>query len=277
MKKLGLWMMAAILLCGSVVTFVACRGNHLEDIIGNVDNGYTGDKTAVLIKAIQDAAKVKIDYKWAGADKSIEFQYDADEGKFSITGDAPLGHIKYDLRYDENTKKVIFTAIDIYIDGGSVIGCRPYFAIIFNVSDDKYSVVNYVEGYDFEKVYINNEDVTNVLTNACPNKVNMETSTNPGTVLFHVNYAEGETWADIYERYKDADVYEAYSVFNGGGDDASVTLMYLGTAYNGGTNYDLLYDNYNDNPTNASVKYGHKVGQYSDGSATGTYVMKNPT
>ena len=270
-------MLAAILLCGSVATFVACRGNSLEDIIGNVDNGTTGDKTAVLIKAIQDAAKVKIDYKWAGADKSIEFQYDADEGKFSITGDAPSDNIKYDLRYDENTKKVIFTAIDIYIDGGSVIGCRPYFAIIFNVSDDKYSVVNYVEGYDFEKVYINNEDVTNVLTNACPNKVKMVTIDNDGeNLLFNVYYAEGETWADIYERYKDADVYEAYSVFNGGGDDASVKLMYLGTAYYGGTDYYLLYANYNDDPTNANVKYGHKVGQYSDGNATDTYVMDEP-
>ena len=272
MKKLGLWMMAAILLCGSVVTFIACRGNSLEDIIGNVDNGSTGDKTAVLIKAIQDAAKVKIDYKWAGADKSIEFQYDADEGKFSITG-APSGNIKYDLRYDENTKKVIFTAVDIYIDGGSVIGCRPYFAIIFNVSDDKYSVVNYVEGYDFEKVYINNEDVTNVLTNACPNKVKMVTIDNDGEhLLFNVYYAEGETWADIYERYKDADVYEAYSVFNGGGDDASVTLMYLGTSYyDSSKNYDLYYNN------NTPVKYGHTVGQFSDGNDTDTYVMVIPT
>lgn len=261
-------MMAAILLCGSVATFVACRGNSLEDIIGNVDNGSTGDKTAVLIKAIQDGAKVKIDYKWGGADKSIEFQYDADEGKFSITG-APSGNIKYDLRYDENTKKVIFTATDMYIDGGSVIGSKPYFAIIFNVSDDNYSVVNYVYGYDFEKVYINNEDVTNVLTNACPNKVQM--ITNPGSTqnrLFYVYYAEGETWADIYKRYKEADVSGIYSVFNVGEDNASVTLRYLGTIYyNSSQNYDLYYNN------NTPVKYGHTVGQFSDGNDTDTYVM----
>ena len=249
MKKLGLWMLAAILLCGSVVTFVACRGNSLEDIIGNVDNG-SGNSDAVkkwILESLTDGAVFKIGFTDGTQTLYIKYQYDADGNVFTKIAEGSSANITPFINYDKETG--IITAKIVYSNGSTT---EDRFGVIFNAQTNEYSKVNCNASYDFESILLCNDDeeidLTAKLTDACPKKATVEGAAD----LFYVYYASGETWEDVAKRY--TQVFGADKLLQEGTGDNNVSLKW-GSVQN-------LY--YRDVIT--PVKYNYIVGKEADGT-----------
>lgn len=199
MKKLGLWMLAAILLCGSVVTFVACRGNSLEDIIGNSDNTVPEEVIKELLGALDDDAEIIFNIKYGDTEWNpvlkkeggnyVLQNVDANP-KINSTSSYKLYPT---LSYDEETKHIVFLVTETY-------GITPYIGIIFDVEKNTYAVVNFNATIEFNGITIKGDEKFNKITNALAKKA---TVVNQGDTenLFYVYYNDGEKWSDIYDRY----------------------------------------------------------------------------
>ena len=259
MKKLGLWMMAAILLCGSVVTFIACRGNSLEDIIGNVDNG-SGNSDAVmnLLELVQNAETITITVKYASVNYELTFKKENGEFEFQAPDGASMGDLvnsTFDLSI-ENEKELIFSVYSIYAGYTNA----PYFGIIVDAEKKEYSRVNYNANYDFVSIKIDGQSVD--ITDACPNK-----SVVKGTDdydIFFVYYASGETWADVAKRYSKA-FGENKTIREGtGGNNVFMFKWEFPTTSADFSTYNIEYNFTGD----VLVHYDYIVGKKADNTTT---------
>ena len=253
MKKLGLWMMAAILLCGSVVTFVACRGNSLEDIIGNVDNGSgNSDEVKTLLELIQNAETIIVTVKYMDNNTDLEFKkengsfvYQGPDGPAQSTWESTF----YTLRI-ENEKELIFNAYLVYSSNA------PYFGVIVDAEKKEFSRVNYNASYDLVSIKIDGQSVE--LTDACPNKAVVKATDNND--MFYVYYASGETWEDVVNRYAKAFGGSNVVIVVGTGNN-TVSLWRL----NSGA-YEKFNLKYNIDGDVVPVKYSYIVGKREDGT-----------
>ena len=252
-------MLAAILLCGSVVTFVACRGNSLEDIIGNSDNTVPADLIKELLGALDDNAEITFDIKYNGNAWHPVLKKDGDVFVLQNPSDNPdipsnSYHLNPTLTYDVATKHIVLSVFDSYTDD-----LTPYIGIIFDVEKNTYAVVNYNANIDFLGITIKNNEGKSVekIKNGLANKATVLNS--DGTdELFYVYYNDGEKWDDIYNRYKEA--FGTYCPIQAKAADDS-ELKYK-KSYASATWYRLTYENNGD----AHVKYNEEVGKDSEGT-----------
>ena len=255
MKKLGLWMLAAILLCGSVVTFVACRGNSLEDIIGNVDNGSgNSDEVNKLLALVQNAETITITVNYASVPTDLTFKKENGSFVFQVPDGASMGdyntsNVKLKI---ENEKELIFSVYSLYGENANA----PFFAVIVDAEKKEYSRVNYNANYDFVSIKIDGQSVD--ITDACPKK-NLVVG---NEALFYVYYASGETWEDVAKRYSKAFGKDKTIVEETGDNSVYLKWNNYPTSSTGTSTYNLRYKN----DGYALAKYNHIVGKKADGT-----------
>ncbi len=254
-------MLAAILLCGSVVTFVACRGNSLEDIIGNSDNTVPENVIKELLGAIEPNAEIVIKFKIGDNEYNVKLKKDPEEAGYTVEtpdGDLPNDvsgshRIRPEMNYDEANNHLVFT-----INAGNEN--IPYMGIIFDVNNNTYSQVNFQASYEFKSITVNDEvkAPSDKIKDVCPQKALVKGTGTEGT-LFYVFYSPNETWADVVKRYTEA--FGANITLKEGTGDNIVSLKW----YGGGLtqNYNLKYNLDGDV---VPAKYNYIVGKKADGT-----------
>ena len=247
-------MLAAILLCGSVVTFVACRGNSLEDIIGNSDNTVPEEVIKELLGALDDNAEITFDIKYKGGEwhpvlKKVNGEYELQNP--DVRPVTSSGFLNPALSYDAAKNHIIFAIIDTHYN-------TPMIGVIFDVETNSYAVANYDSSVEFLGVTIKGDEKveSNKIKNALAKTTTVVSVNNTDeNELFYVYYNDGETWDDIYNRYKEA--FGTNCPIKAKADaDSNIFAFYWSGSWNHGLKYDA------DNPTKA--KYDEKVGINAD-------------
>lgn len=256
-------MLAAILLCGSVVTFVACRGNSLEDIIGNSDNT---TNLARLADAIKNNASVTIQYSLYGDTdpRTATFKFNGTSFDFdnaAITIPAGMGYkLRPELEYTAEDGGYIYFRLyasnaTSYASGTRYVDSEKVVLFVdFSIQNNEYYAYG-VPGFTFKVMKVENLDVD--IKNSCPNEAKIDIkladgvtdALNPNTP-FIVSYSDDiNKWLDVANAYTGFLNNKVLAVF---GDYTTGNYqMYVNLCF-----YDFIYG---DNVTS-----GHYFAIYDD-------------
>ena len=212
-------MLAAILLCGSVVTFVACRGNSLEDIIGNSDNA---TNLARLADAIKNNASVTIQYSLYGdtEPRTATFKFNGTSFDFDNAAITIPAGMNYKLRpeLEYTTFDGGFIYFRLFASQPAAAGTRTAASdptekivlfVAFGIQNNEYYAYG-VPGFTFKVMKVENLDVD--IKNLCPNEAKIDLKrNNSGTLVnvldapFIVSYSDNiNKWIDVANDYTGA-------------------------------------------------------------------------
>lgn len=266
MKKLGLWMLAAILLCGSVVTFVACRGNSLEDIIGNSDNGSGSSIAKTLADAIKNNASVTIQYSLFGDTdpRTATFKFNGEGFDFdnaAITIPAGMNYkLRPELEYTAEDGGYIYFRLYASNATADARGTRyvdPEKVVLFvdfSIQNNEYYAYG-VPGFTFKIMKIENLDVD--IKNSCPNEAKIDIKLADGVTdaldpntPFIVSYSDDiNKWLDVANDYTGAfgnnKVLGVFGDYTTGNYQMYVNLCFYDFIYGDNVtsgNYFAIYD-----------------------------------
>ena len=264
MKKLGLWMLAAILLCGSVVTFVACRGNSLEDIIGNSDNA---TNLARLADAIKNNASVTIQYSLYGDTdpRTATFKFNGTSFDFDNATIAIPAGMNYKLRpeLEYTAEDGGFIYFRLFASQPAAAGTRTAASdptekivlfVAFGIQNNEYYAYG-VPGFTFKVMKVENLDVD--IKNLCPNEAKIDIKLADGVTdaldpntPFIVSYSDDiNKWLDVANDYTGAfgnnKVLGVFGDYTTGDYQMYVTLCFYEFIYGDNVtsgNYFAIYD-----------------------------------
>ena len=191
MKSIIRKFVGAALLLALPLSFTSC-----DDILGKWDKPIP--PAAITLKnALDNGAKVEFSYKIGDTEYTAAFVKDGD--KYNLVGggdpksekleyDAAKNRLKYSYYYNsmEAGENPYYLALEVFLD----INTTSYFTI---------NMPGY-ENYTFDgKIKIKDSYIS--VPNACPKTAIIDYSS--ASISLYVNYKEGETWEDVYNRYAD--------------------------------------------------------------------------
>lgn len=269
-----------------------------DDILGLSDNPV---ESSALAEAIKDGAEVTVDINMStnmeGEKLSIDMQvtYEKKNGEYvfkTATGDAgPDVEVDTDeeilklvsqhmkLKYEKNTNQIKFIG-ELYDEGEEIESSMSMLStiIVFDVDNDTFQQFGYPcpATFTFKGISVNGVDKTKLINKSYKETVKavqlMLTSravagtryADPESQWLSVYYNDGETWADVNERYIKI---AGEALFNGGVDPDLDEAVEGSVVVNGepAMKFNLRYKDDNTN-----VKYGDKVG-YKDKAEHSVY------
>ena len=187
MKSIIRKFVGAALLLALPLSFTSC-----EDILGKWDKPIPAIPEVIALKnALDNGAQVAITYKINGNEYSATFLKEGDEYNLVSSGNPE----EQMLTYDETTNRLIFSYIQDVPGGGTA----PVLQVYFDIAKTSFFAIN-LPGFDnsFDgNLTIKGTTIT--IPNACPKKVLIKSS----DYDLYVNYAEGETWNNVLDRYSE--------------------------------------------------------------------------
>ena len=250
MKSIIRKFLGAALLLTLPLSFTSC-----DDILGKWDKPVP--PAAITLKNALDAgAQVQISYKIGDTPFTATFLKDGD--KYTLQGagdpksekleyDAAKNRLKYSYYYNtmEEEENPYYLALEVFFD----INTTSYFTINMPGCED----------YTFDgKINVKNYNIS--VPNACPKTAIIDYKS--ATISLYVNYKEGETWEDVYNRY--ADCGHAHDMLDINATDNSMEVI-LGSGT--GSRHSL---NYKGVATPIILKTA-KVGKKDDADYTQHY------
>ena len=279
------------IMLGGVLVLTTPALTSCDDILGLSDNPV---ESSALAEAIKDGAEVTIDMSMSGHMEGENFSLDAQvtyekkNGQYvfkTATADAGPGvevdtdeetlelmaqHFK--LKYEKNSNQIKFIG-KLFIEGEEIESSISMLSsiIVFDVDNDTYQQFGYPcpMTFTFKGISVNGVDKTKLVKNSYKETVKavrlMVNSravagtryVDPETQWLSVYYNDGETWADVNERYTKI----AGEPLFDGGVDPDLDEAVEGSIKENGEAAMKFNLRYRDDYTGA--KYGDKVG-YKD-------------
>ena len=286
------------IMLGGVLVLTALALTSCDDILGLSDNPV---ESSALAEAIKDGAEVTIDMSMTGNGEGENFSLDAQvtyekkNGQYifkTATADAGPGvevdvdeetlelmaqHFR--LKYEKSSNQIKFIG-KLFIEGEEIESSMSMLSsiIVFDVDNDTYQQFGYPcpMTFTFKGISVNGVDKTKLINKSYKETVKavqfMLTSravagtryADPESQWLSVYYNDGETWADVNERYIKI---AGEALFNGGVDPDLDEAVEGSVVVNGepAMKFNLRYKDDNTN-----VKYGDKVG-YKDKAEHSVY------
>ena len=279
------------IMLGGVLVLTAPALTSCDDILGLSDNPV---ESSALAEAIKDGAEVTIDmsmtgnvegenfsldaqvtyekkngqyvFKTATADAGPDVEVDTDEEILKLVSQ----HMK--LKYEKNTNQIKFIG-ELYDEGEEIESSMSMLStiIVFDVDNDTFQQFGYPcpATFTFKGISVNGVDKTKLINKSYKETVKAVRSmvmsravagtryVDPETQWLSVYYNDGETWADVNDRYTKI---AGEALFNGGVDPDLDEAVEGSVVVNGepAMKFNLRYrDDY------TGAKYGDKVG-YKD-------------
>ena len=279
------------IMLGGVLVLTAPALTSCDDILGLSDNPV---ESSALAEAIKDGAEVTIDMSMTGNVEGENFSLDAQvtyekkNGQYvfkTATADAgPDVEVDVDeetlellaqhfrLKYEKSSNQIKFIG-KLFIEGEEIESSMSMLSsiIVFDVDNDTYQQFGYPcpMTFTFKGISVNGVDKTKLIKNSYKETVKAVRSmvmsravagtryVDPETQWLSVYYNDGETWADVNDRYTKI---AGEALFNGGVDPDLDEAVEGSVVVNGepAMKFNLRYrDDY------TGAKYGDKVG-YKD-------------
>ena len=193
MKRIIQKIVGAALLLALPLSFTSC-----EDILGKWDKPIP-PAVITLKSALDNGAQVKLSYKLGDTEYTATFLKEGDV--YNLVGDGNPEEQR--LAYDPTTNRLVYSYIDYTMIGDLPKTNVEYFAF-FDIATNSFFEIDFVGNLSFDG-NINIQGTTITIPNACPKKAIIAVKDGAhGNAIVHkvnINYAEGDTWQDVYDRF----------------------------------------------------------------------------
>lgn len=243
MKSIISKFLGAALLLALPLSFTSC-----EDILGKWDKPIP--PAAITLKnALDNGAQVQFSYKIGDTPHTATFLKEGDV--YNLVGDGnPEEQM---LTYDEANNRLIFVYSKY-----TMIGTFPKYDVaymaFFDIATTSFFEVDIVGNLSFDG-NINIQGTTITIPNACPKEaiIALKDGSNGDAIIYkmNINYAEGDTWQDVYDRLASYGLTAYFFQININSESEVISYGDNNVIYDGGV----------------KVKNNHFVGKDGDGNA----------